>query len=73
MSCRPLKSIYFDGIETKGDLLIALDQELEDLADIANEVDFANDEDRLQFQRNVVFIKGYFERYERILNNVHTK
>lgn len=69
MACRPLKSVYFEGFLNRGDLLVALEEELEVLAEIASETDFGDDDQRTQFQRNVTFIKGYFERYERIVKS----
>ena len=69
MGCRPLKSVYFGAFTKPADVLRALEVELKDLADICNETDFTDDAQVQIFERNILFIKGYYERYERLLRD----
>ena len=69
MGCRPLKSVYFGAFTKPADVLRALEVELKDLADICNETDFTDEAQVQIFERNILFIKGYYERYERLLRD----
>ena len=65
--CRPLKSIDFLSLLTAESVLQELDAQLLELAEIAIDVDLSDGTSRAQFQRNITFIKGYFERLERLV------
>lgn len=67
MPCRPLKSIDFNQFKTPSEVIKALDEQLDVLAKISSETDFSDSEQRLLYERNIIFIKGYFERYEKLL------
>jgi hypothetical protein len=67
MSCKPLKSVNFRSFEVPADVLRALQSELLELMKNAETVDFNNEEDVDQFSRNILFIKGYYERYETLI------
>lgn len=67
MTCRPLKSVDFNSFTTTTDVIRALDEQLLELENISNETDFTNSNERALYERNIVFIKGYFERYEKLL------
>lgn len=69
MACRPLKSVNFGAFEKPKDVLRALEIELEDLAKICQDTDFTDESQRSLFERNVIFIKGYYERYERLIRD----
>lgn len=69
MACRPLKSVYFGGFTKPNDVLKALEVELRDLAQICLETDFTDESQKSLFERNVIFIKGYYERYERLIRD----
>lgn len=65
--CRPLKSINFLSLLTAESVLQELDAQLLELAEISIDVDLSDGTSRAQFQRNITFIKGYFERLERLV------
>jgi len=67
MACRPLKSVYFNSFTKPADVLKALEQELRELGQICLETDFTDASQKSLFERNVIFIKGYYERYERLI------
>lgn len=69
MPCRPLKSVDFLSFKAPEDVLKALNDELLDLAEIAKETEFQDAGQAAQFKRNVTYIKGYFERYERLVRD----
>lgn len=69
MPCRPVKSVDFRSFTTPSDVLKALESELRELAVICNETDFTDAGQSALFERNVLFIKGYYERYERLLRD----
>ena len=72
MTCRALKSVNFNGFTKPADILKSLEAELLDLSDICRDVDFSNPSDVAQFERNVLFIKGYYERFERLIRDGQT-
>ena len=67
MSCRPLKSVYFGAYTRPADVLRDLEAQLKELAEISLDTDFEDDAQIDLFDRNVRFIKGYYERYERLV------
>lgn len=69
MACRPLKSVYFGSFQKPAEVLKALEIELRELALIAADTDFKDAGQIEMFERNVVFIKGYYERYERLVRD----
>lgn len=69
MACRPLKSVYFGGFTKPSEVLKALEQELRELSKICLETDFTDNSQKELFERNVIFIKGYYERYERLIRD----
>ena len=69
MGCRPLKSVNFAGFDKPADVLRALESELNDLAAICLDTDFMDASQSALFERNVLFIKGYYERYERLIRD----
>jgi hypothetical protein len=69
MPCRPLKSIDFQKFQTPAQVLRELQDELEELREIAIETNFQNKEEANQFSRNVLYLKMYFEKYERLLRD----
>lgn len=69
MTCRPLKSVDFNQFNTPSDVIRALDEQLLDLENISNQTDFSKLNERVMYERNIIFIKGYFERYEKLLRN----
>lgn len=69
MACRPLKSVHFGGFTKPAEVLKALEEELHELANICTDTDFSDDEQKALFERNVLFIKGYYERYERLIRD----
>ena len=69
MPCRPLKSVDFNSFTKPSDVLKTLECELRELASISLETDFTDAAQREMYQRNIVFIKGYYERYERLQRN----
>lgn len=69
MPCRPLKSVDFQSFKTPADTLKALESELLDLAEICKETDFTDPGQQQLFERNVIFIKGYYERFERLVRD----
>jgi hypothetical protein len=66
MPCRPLKSVNFNYFKQPREVVWALDQELLNLAEIAAETDFSDVGQADQFRKNVTYVKGYFERIERL-------
>lgn len=69
MPCRPLKSVYFAAYQKPAEVLRALESELHELAAICLETDFSDHNQRDLFERNIIFIKGYYERYERLIRD----
>lgn len=69
MACRPLKSVNFKGFTKPAEILKSLEDELNSLADICLETDFSDARQLALFERNVLFIKGYYERYERLIRD----
>ena len=69
MGCRPLKSVHFAAFTKPADILRALETELNELAEICMETDFTDASQSALFERNVLFIKGYYERYERLIRD----
>lgn len=69
MACRPLKSIEFSTFTEPKEVLKAIENELKELSDICADTDFSDDIQRSLFERNVIYIKGYYERYERLLRD----
>lgn len=67
MACRPLKSIDFNQFKTPSEVIKALDEQLGELVAISSDTDFFDANQRALYERNIVFIKGYFERYEKLL------
>lgn len=72
MPCRPLKSVNFYGLSTPREVLKVLDDQLKELAVIAGDTDFSDPGQVEQFMRNIVFVKGYFERFERLVRDSST-
>lgn len=72
MPCKPLQSVNFYGLTTPREVLKKLDEQLLELATIAGETDFADAGQVEQFMRNIVFVKGYFERFERLVRDQAT-
>lgn len=56
-------------LETPADTLRVLEGELKELAKICLETDFTDAGQSALFERNVLFIKGYYERYERLIRD----
>lgn len=69
MACRPLKSANIENFKTSVEVLRAIQVELSDLKSIAAETNFQDEIEAKQFSRNVLFLKMYFEHYQRILEN----
>lgn len=69
MACYPLKSVHFGGFTKPADVLKALEDQLRVLAEICLETDFTDAYQMALFERNVLFIKGYYERYERLIRD----
>lgn len=67
MPCRPLKSIDFNQFKTPSEVIKALDEQLGELSLISADTDFSDSKQRALYERNIIFIKGYFERYEKLL------
>lgn len=63
MACKPLKSVFIDSSVSPAEILRLLSVEVDILADIAKDVNFDDDAERLQFIRNVQYLKSYFEKY----------
>jgi hypothetical protein len=68
--CRPLKSINIKGLN-KEEVFNALKEALIDLEDIALGVDFNESAHILQFKANLVYLRAYYERLDRILRDEH--
>lgn len=62
--CRPLRSFDVLVLSSVPDVLRAIDSELIELEQIAAETDFDNPAHAAQFERNVAFLKTYYERAE---------
>jgi hypothetical protein len=69
MSCRPLKSVHFAGFTKPTDVLKALEEQLHELSNICLDTDFTDASQTALFERNVLFVKGYYERYERLIRD----
>ena len=69
MPCRPLKSVNFRKFKSSLEILREIQSQIDELKDIATETNFDNDEESRQFSRNVLYLKTYFEQYERLLEN----
>lgn len=69
MGCRPLKSVYFGAYTKPADVLRDLEFALKELSDICDDTDFGDATQVQLFERNIIFIKGYYERYERLLRD----
>ncbi len=67
MPCRPLKSIDFNQFKSPTEVIKALDEQLGELVLISADTDFTDIKQRALYERNIIFIKGYFERYEKLL------
>lgn len=67
MACRPLTSVHFGKFGAPAEVLRELQIQLKELMEIAAETDFGNEEESKQFSRNVIYIKGYYEVYEKLL------
>lgn len=67
MPCRPVKSVYFDGFQNIDQVIDSLDLALSDLASIASDTDFSDDEESKLFVSNVDYIKNYFVKCERLV------
>lgn len=66
---KALKSVNIEDFKTVDDILIALDLELENLRSMAKETDFSAPSQVEQFQRNILFIRRYYDRAEYLLTN----
>ena len=69
MPCRPLKSVNFRKFKSSLEILREIQSEIDDLRNIATETNFNDDLEAKQFSRNVLYLKTYFEYYERLLEN----
>lgn len=69
MTMQPLQSSNINALLSPSLVLDKLAQELKTLANYCKEYDFNNPDDLNQIEANIVFLKGYYERYERLTRN----
>lgn len=69
MACRPLKSVNFNKFKTSLEILREIQAQIDELKEIAVHTNFDDEKESDQFSRNVLFLKSYFETYERLLEN----
>lgn len=69
MPCTPIKSVNFMAFNKPAEILKSLEAELANLANICLETDFTDAGQVALFERNIIFIKGYYERYERLIRD----
>jgi hypothetical protein len=72
MPCKPLESFNIFGLTEPNEVLKKLDTELLILSAIAADTDFSDAGQALQFKRNIIYVKQYFERYERLIRESPT-
>lgn len=67
MACRALRSLIISRLTNPTDVLRELQMQLDELRQIAIDVDFDNPDDVRIFSENLAYIKRYFETYNRLI------